>query len=71
MFSSIRRYIDMILSAAAVASLLWYGVVQPRIQKLVRDEITFQNYLLMEIATDEQLKDATTKWQAFKEKTVK
>jgi hypothetical protein len=63
----IKRYAEVVALAGSLASGLWFGVVQPRFKALVKNEISFQNYLLMEIATDDQIDRATRKWKAGKE----
>ena len=65
-FDKLKSYIEMILAASAVASALWYGAVVPRFKRIIKNEVGFAMYLIMEMATNEQIERATKKWNAFK-----
>lgn len=66
MIKRIIRYAEVITICGGLLSTLWFGAVVPRFKRLIKHEIGFQMYLLMEIATEKQIEEATRKWKAYK-----
>jgi hypothetical protein len=61
----LKSWIEIAILCSSLLTAFWFKIVEPRFENIVSKEISFTNFLIYEMISDEQLEEGTLKYKRY------